>query len=254
MCVWMFVMRACFCFNRHWSNREGSVWPVTQHGSFSALQHHVCVLCLVVVLLGTWDDLEANSPSTSRHQLSSKMLRKGSSLRDQLQQFSDGAELSCLRELNEQVARLSLIPVSERSIESSHAATSAQLRHAPGSSAALVSVHRRMPEIKAALCRSEDDFHRFAEFCTDVYHPLRAAKVLGLASHSSIVHAVGAQLLSGDLPLGSTHEHSVVVRDVVYRLDLRTQYRDLSDTALPSVPALPGLPSSSDQAQGWEQD
>ena len=163
----------------------------------------------------------AHDPNAQCHPMSRKFLCAGGKLRAELERFVGGTQLHTgLDDLEWEVARLSAVSLVERSIEGTHAATAVELRRAPRSTGAIISVKRRLAEITSVAQQTEQTFQDFADLCSQVYHPIRAIRSLGLDSHPHIRSAFSNFKAHGDTTLGSTNAHHVVVRDAVYNLDL----------------------------------
>ena len=82
--------------------------------------------------------------------------------------------------------------------------------------------------------------------CADNYHPLRLIPTLGLGAHPSIVDAISATTLetrTGNFELlGSTKDYDKISKQIVYHLDLQSQF-------LPSNPAFSKRPSGGSGAR-----
>ena len=122
-------------------------------------------------------------------------------------------------------AQSAFVPILEQSIERRHALLHQHLRGAPHHSAPYVSLCERKDEILDLLsveARGRQAAEHLAELCCFTRTPPQVAQALGLASHEEFSAFVCAD--SGELSVGIPH---CFVASVVYRCDLRTQYKSL---------------------------
>ncbi len=153
-----------------------------------------------------------------------------------------------------QVAKLSLIHISERRAERAHRLMSLELSRAMASHAPRLSLQGRLPEIERLLHLDPAFLERLAGHASTVAHTASAASVLGLSRHPDCVAAFG-----GVPSAGRSSEHLPAVRDVIYRLDLVTQQMDLEALAPPPPPSRPvahrsGPEPASPEPPGGEGD
>ena len=96
------------------------------------------------------------------------------------------------------------------------------------------------------MSESTESFGELADLCQHTYHPVRPVQALKVDSPPHIQSALGTD--KSDIhALGSTHTHHVVARDVIYHLDLFSQYLDLSQVwvGMPPPPPAPLVGQSS---------
>eukprot|EP00959_Pyramimonas_sp_CCMP1952_P378394 7926835-Pyramimonas_sp.AAC.1 len=113
-------------------------------------------------------------------------------------------------------ARLFFVLVSERGAERPHALLHKELSHAPGASAAYLSLSLRLGNFKFSLIDKPSELSALAKICRLVHHPLKAAQALRVETHpdldeafSSAVDVSNHQL---SVVLGSTKEHDRVLK------------------------------------------
>lgn len=176
---------------------------------------------------GLWNQVVAAGLEHRAHVVTARFLAQAGPLRQHVLDFVSGTPLSETPGLRVEVAKLFLVPVAERTIEGTHAATAHELRRSPNLSASAVSLRRRMPEVEQVLAAPEARM-LFSTWCEIAYHPLRLAQCLGIQGHPHIQTAF-ASLSSVEerTLLGPTFKHFVPVRDAIYHVDLYAQYLDL---------------------------
>ena len=156
------------------------------------------------------------------------------SLRLFMTQFIGGATLISLPVLRFHALRLAFIPICEMSVERMHAVTKSVITHGSHSaSLPSLSLGNRWPEFLRAL-QQPNRFQWFADTCTQVYDPLRACPVFGIAQHPDLAAAFqGVEDISLLNLLGSTFKWSKTVKGIIYRSNFHLQFQDVSSCKKP---------------------
>lgn len=158
-------------------------------------------------------------------------------LSEQMQGFIGGGNLSDpnLSELALAVSRLAAASLSERAVERKHRMLSLECSRALHAGVASLSLLQRLPRIQRLLSSHPELLADLAQRCSQMYHPVCALRSLGLSQHPRVRDACRC-----NMPMGSTHEHTVEAKKVVYHLDSWIQRLDLEASMQP-----PSLPPSS---------
>ena len=155
-------------------------------------------------------------------------------LHDEVVDFISGTPRQQLPLLMREAGRLLFVPVNEISVERLHAQTHKQLKHAPHAGGVAVSWAHRSPGFLQQLSASSDLLKESAGLCANIYHPLKLLPRLGLAGHPDIVDVVAGTTVETQVGqfelLGSTKTFDKVAKQIVYHLDIPSQF-------LPSLPA-----------------
>ncbi|CAE7345990.1 unnamed protein product [Symbiodinium microadriaticum] len=130
-------------------------------------------------------------------------------------------------------ARAAFTPVLEQSIERRHAILHQHLKCAPHHSAPFVSLCERKDEVIEVVSNGEAE--KLAQYCEKTRSPSLVATALGLTLHEEFAPHLDA--VTGTLSVSIPH---TLVASVVYRCDLRTQYKVLP--AVHKRPQAPGVP------------
>ena len=142
-------------------------------------------------------------------------------LRGQVDAFVRSEPASSWMDLERLRAQSVFIPILEQSIERRHAILHQHLKCAPHHSAPFVSLCERKDEVVALVSSGSVD--HLARLCEKTRSPSCVAQVLGLTFHEEF--AMHLDVESGTLETSVPH---CLVASVVYRCDLRTQYRALA--------------------------
>ena len=143
------------------------------------------------------------------------VLDPASPLHAEVVRFTDGGEpLRELPGLRRLAGEVLCIPVCERSIEAKHRLSKLASSRAPNASGAFVNVHLQLPDLRRRL---RSDPHLFQRLCDDMASIRTSADrlldVFDLRGHPVVLKEWG---LRG-------RNHRSTVRDVIYRLDGKTQ-------------------------------
>ena len=167
------------------------------------------------------------------HPLTKRFCEQGP-LNSELLDFLNGQDRSELPLVMQEAGRLLLVPVNEISVERLHAQTRKELKRGPAAGAVAISWAQRSGKFLRDLASQPDVLKEVATGCADNYHPLRLMPTLGLGAHPNIVDAIAATTLetrTGTFELlGSTKDYDKISKQIVYHLDLQSQF-------LPSNPA-----------------
>eukprot|EP00969_Alexandrium_andersonii_P195724 8646668-Alexandrium_andersonii.AAC.1 len=99
-----------------------------------------------------------------------------------------------------------------------------ELKHANRVGAPGLSLVQRLPEIRRHLATAPQSLADFAKDARDLYHPLRAAQILGHAGHPLLSSAIVETVVVGEsglhhIGLGETFVHAREAKDIVYHID-----------------------------------
>jgi hypothetical protein len=113
--------------------------------------------------LHQWNNYKADNPDFHQHHGLVKLFFQDRNLHKELEAFVDGARLSDLQRLQQELALLRLIPLNETAIEAKHALQKANLRTSAHPTEASVSLSMRLPELRKQLACDSDTVLRLAE-------------------------------------------------------------------------------------------
>jgi hypothetical protein len=193
----------------------------------------------VLCALGHWDETMARSTAAralkqwtqmsptereSAHTLSQQVFTT-EPLRGEFLAFVAGKERGTLPCLLSLASRLLFIPCSERRVEGTHAVTKRVTLAARHAGPVYISYSQRLPLIMELVRAGPVFSEALAKACSEVYHPLDAAIMLGLQGHPDL-HLPMAELRAHG-KRGSTFQHKKTVVQIVYHMDSHAQLADL---------------------------
>ena len=152
-------------------------------------------------------------PDLVHHPTTVKFLAPASPLRPLLEAFAEGQPMSDA--LRIEAAKLSFMPVVERSIESKHSLISRRVQK-QWRSGRIVSLTLRVPDIKAEVAADASFLQDLTKAFALTRDPVGAAKQLGIHEHPELMKAC----------FDNTHKASRVgiVNRIVYRCDLESKF------------------------------
>jgi hypothetical protein len=166
------------------------------------------------------------------HPMTYKFMSPGP-LRQELLEFIDGVDLSTLPLLRDQVVRFKIMPTSERSAEAPHALIHREILHGRHAGPAFLSCKLRTKDIEKTMALDTEFLKSLARNCVQIYHPIRAAQVLGIAGHPTLATDVRHTFFENmdgvtSQLLGPGHHLESETKDVVYHVDLQSRFVDMS--------------------------
>jgi len=160
------------------------------------------------------------TPKAEHHYFVILLFSEASQLFGDTQLFLNGGPMS--PELKVIAGKFLLIKTAERSIERPHRISKMETTRAPHHGGAFISSRFRIPEIEAEINRDNSFLTDLAANLRLVWHPLHAAKELGLASHP-LLHKI-CDPTHKRLPRLDRDKYRQQLIKLAYRTDPRVQY------------------------------
>ena len=126
------------------------------------------------------------------HALSVSFLSTESPLRNEVEQFAAGEDLTNLPALESEIAKLALIPVVERSVEGGHATAKQDLRLNDHPSSAAFSLSIRMKEICSFMDAMPTALHSMANDFEKLRSDMGFIHFNGLVNHPTLAKELGS--------------------------------------------------------------
>ena len=165
-------------------------------------------------ILKQFDD--AGLDESKHHRITWEWLWPGSTIRDELHQFLDGAALSILPILSVKVGELVFVPTAERVQEKEHAVAKHWLALTTRRSGVYFSLAVRMPELYARVSCPQD-FERMVRLFS--FDPRDLCKRLALQNHPL--------WLREEALTKSSRKLATILSAIVYSTDADTQFSDM---------------------------
>ena len=192
------------------------------HGSLATARR------LIWQALGQYENL-SDEQKSSCHDLTRKVFSPSLPLRQQVERFLRGANMTELPELSRLRVEMAFIPILEQSIERRHAMMHQRIQSAHNHSGPYVSIIQRSSEIEHVLSEP-GHLQSLADFCTSVRTPPLVIRGLGLQLHPEV--APWFQASQGK----ETQTPHKIVAALVYRCDASTQFSRLTVDVPPPKP------------------
>ena len=163
--------------------------------------------------LETVSFLDVADPDLVHHPVTLRFLHPDGPLRCMVEAFASGDHMTDA--LCSEVAKLSFMPVVERSIEAKHSLISRRVQK-NWRSGRIVSLTLRVPDIKAAIAADANFLQELTDAFALTRDPVKASHQLGIQEHPALVQAC----------FDSKHKNqrTGILNRIVYRCDLESKY------------------------------
>jgi hypothetical protein len=174
------------------------------------------------------------SENPQHHRWSLRFLQQGSRLHDLLLQWLGGTSMTdpAVEDLRLASLPLKFLPLCEHSIERNHAVAKMFISKAKHHAEAYFSLGLRWKELEDRLDHPDhggDFLIELGALCKDIRAADHMAAALGMTHHPVYLQAI-AELGAGD-SLNHARQKLQFLRPIIYRCDIASQYKNLSDGA-----------------------